>query len=85
MSTPLQEVRVVLREGANPDQAWLVEINPDASLSELLPDLIKTLDISGETTDFQVTWQGSLRDMQIAITRNSTPNVGAIRPLNTNG
>lgn len=76
----MREVKVVLRT-AGAEQAWLVMINPSASLEQLLPELVETLPFQGKPEDFDLAWEGSLEDLSLVISQRHVRAVGGYKPI----
>ena len=76
----MREVKVVLRRAAA-EQAWLVMINPSASLEQLLPELVDTLPFEGKAEDLDIAWEGTLEDLYLVITQKPTRVVGGYKSI----
>jgi hypothetical protein len=78
MASNLREVKVVLRAPGN-ERAWMVEVNQEAAVDNLLPDLVEALPIEGTPEDYTLRWVGSLASPYLVIEPRRGRNVGRIR------
>lgn len=74
----LREVKVVLRERDH-ERAWMVEINEDVEVGEILPDLMKALPIKGQADNYTLTWEGTLKTPRLLLTRVAETTIGRVR------
>lgn len=68
-------VRVVWRN-AGKEKAWIVEINPDVPLPELIPELVETLGLGGSPDEYQIHNEGSINNPVIVLTARRPKAVG---------
>lgn len=80
----LREVKVVLRQSearGTRERAWMVRVDPSATLQVLLPELVETLPIDGSAEDFSIAGEGSLAEPVLVLTAKSRRRVGGYREL----
>ncbi|WP_147301134.1 hypothetical protein [Citricoccus muralis] len=74
-----EPVRVVLRDQTD-ETSWDVEVDPDADIQSLLPDLAGVLELDGDPSNYALTVEGSIREPTLVITARLGRKVGKVTP-----
>ncbi len=71
-----REVKVV-----HGDDEWMVEVDPDAPVLDLLPELLEALSLVGNVDDFELETQGTISKPIIVLRPKARRSVGRARKV----
>lgn len=79
----LKPVRVAFRTRTG-ERAWMVEIDPNVDLKNLLPDLVEALDLGGDPAAYELSVEGSVNEPVLVINARPGRAVGRATPIADN-
>lgn len=81
MAARFRELKVVLRATNGDERAWMVEVDTDASLERLLPELVQALPIEGDAEQYELGSEGPIAQPILILTAKPERHVGRVRDL----
>lgn len=72
-------VKVVLRSPTGDERAWTVEVDSYANLDDLIPDLLKELNLPGPPANYDLIREGSIAEPVLILKPKERNRVRLIR------